>query len=116
MNQLDLEAIKLKAKSSPNGEAFVTLRQTPEARLGIGVSSKPTEPFIEVTLRVFEEGLLNIEKLERLVHIIRTLVDAGYKVSSESDAGVTCERKISNTNIDTEIEKLDIIFGWLKEN
>ena len=111
MNQLNLEALKLKAKNSPDGEAFVTLHQTPEARLGVGISSKPTEPFLEVTLRVFEEGIVNIDKLERLVHIIRTLADAGYTVTSESDTGVTCEKKISTTNIDTETKKLSTILG-----
>jgi hypothetical protein len=115
MKHLDLEALKKKAKSSPDGEAFVTLRQTPDARIGVGVSSKPNEPFLEVTLRVFEEGIVNIDKLERLVHIIRALVDAGYTVISESATGVTCERKISITNINTETEKLSTILG-LPEN
>jgi len=116
MTGFDVEELKKKAEASPHGEAFEILNQSSEARLGVGVSSKPSDLFLEVTLRVFDEGVVDVDVLERRIRAVRALVGEGFTVRSEDDVGVTCEKSLPESGVSVEAAKLWGLLNSHSEN
>jgi len=96
---LDTKALIEKAKASRDKEAYKLLEKSPSYRIGVGArtdSQNSPSFFIEIIVKLStENGEVNLPRLEKTLHLLKTLQKRDYSLTYQDDNSISCEKTTS---------------------
>ncbi len=99
-----LDALRREAEKQKRGEAslLITSKGSVKMRLGLREPQTP-QYFLEVVVPLCQDGCIDLNKLEHSLCVLRALESMDYSLEC-SDSIVSCEKIITEYDIDAELE------------
>ncbi len=116
--KIDTSKLRKKVNAGELKEAYETVDRKDHYRIGAGARMEKPEQmtfFLEGVISLCEEdGDVRLEGLRSKMGILETFESFGYTLKCEKDNSVICEKKVLESEIEEECERLEGILQDLK--
>ncbi len=107
---MDLIKLKNEAEDHELKESYLTVKKTPDYKIGLGVRALDNSEyyfFIEVVFALCqEEEVFKVSNLKTRLDSFERFEKYGYSLKCEKDNTIICEKNVEENEIEIEIKKI----------